>query len=618
MNHVLLKTEGIANWAAEFLQAEQLTDRVQWAKFVDLFRSQPDASNHGWRGEYWGKMMRGGALVYAYTRDEKLYDVLTESVRDMLTVAEADGRVSTYVREKEFDAWDLWCRKYVILACEYYLDICKDEDLKEQIIRFIRGAADYIITHIGPNEGQKGINDATRSWLGLNSSSILEPMVRLYKLTGDQKYLDFSTYIIKEGGAKGVPVFRLAFENQMYPYQYGVSKAYEMTSCFEGLLEYYYATGNEDCRTAVVNFANAIMDSEISIIGCSGITHELFDYTRVRQTVRQEDVLQETCVTVTWMKFCSRLLELTGDPRFADCMEQSFYNAYLGTFNTERKVSAYMRQKFRERHNINDIVDTYLPIDSYSPLLSGTRGRKVGGNQLLPDKSYYGCCTCIASAGIGVFMNHMVMADDDSITLQFFEKGHAEVLCQGKNVSLDIDTSYPLDGKIKVTVKAEAPMTFTLKIRVPGWTGRKEGYLTYRKEWTEDTIEVDFPMSVRTQLPETWTEAVIYTDMTNLKPGCHTASATTVHHDPKDDNYIALFRGPLTLAADSRTGKEAGSVFDFEPAGTLCEDPQIATGVPCMLKMKFTNRNGEEFYLVDYASAGRDWETEIAAWLRTK
>jgi hypothetical protein len=72
------------------------------------------------------------------------------------------------------------------------------------------------------------------------------------------------------------------------------------------------------------------------------------------------------------------------------------------------------------------------------------------------------------------------------------------------------------------------------------------------------------------------------------------------------------------LAADSRTGKEAGSVFDFEPAGTLCEDPNISAGVPCMLKMKFTDRNSEDFYLVDYASAGRDWETEIAAWLRTK
>ena len=617
MSNLILKTEGIANWAANFLQKEQLSDRVLWAKFVDLFRTQPD-SDHGWRGEYWGKMMRGGALVYAYTRDEELYDVLTESVRDMLTVAEADGRVSTYPRDGEFDAWDLWCRKYVILACEYYLDICKDEALKADILRFIRRAADYIIAHIGNGEGQTRITDATRSWLGLNSSSILEPMVRLYKLTGEQKYLDFSTYIIREGGARGVPVFRLAFENELYPYQYGVSKAYEMTSCFEGLLEYYYATGNEDCRQAVVNFAHAVMDSELSIIGCSGITHELFDYTRFRQTVRQEDVLQETCVTVTWMKFCSRLLELTGDPRFADCMEQSFYNAYLGTFNTERKVSPYMRKKFLERFGIDDIVDTFLPIDSYSPLLSGTRGMKVGGNQLLPDKTYYGCCTCIAAAGIGVFMNHMVMADDDSITLQFFEKGHAEIIYQGQKVTLDIDTAYPLDGKIKLTVKTGSPITFTLKVRVPGWTGRKEGYLEYRREWTEDTLEIDFPMPIRTQLPESWDEAVIYTDMSNLKPGNHTADAITVRHDPKDDNYIALFRGPLTLAADSRSGKDADSVFDFEPVGTLCADNQITDGVPCMLKMKFTDRNGKDFYLVDYASAGRDWQTLIAAWLRTK
>ena len=620
MNHVFLKTEGIANWAAEFLQTEQLTDRVQWAKFVDLFRSQPDAANHGWRGEYWGKMMRGGALVYAYTRDEELYDVLTESVRDMLTVAEADGRVSTYIREKEFDAWDLWCRKYVILACEYYLDICKDDALKAEIITFIRRAADYIIARIGDGEGQKRITEASRSWLGLNSSSILEPMVRLYRLTGEQKYLDFSTYIIKEGGAKDVPVFRLAFENQMYPYQYGVSKAYEMTSCFEGLLEYYYVTGNEDCRTAVVNFANAVMDSELSVIGCSGITHELFDYTRVRQTVRQEDVLQETCVTVTWMKFCSRLLELTGDPRFADCMEQSFYNAYLGVFNTEHKICRYIRDKFIGRMGMkeSDIADTCLPIDSYSPLLSGRRGEKVGGNQLLPDGSYYGCCTCIASAGIGVFMNHMVMANDDSITLQFFEKGHAEVLCQGQTVTLDIDTAYPVDGRINLTIKTETPLTFTLKIRVPGWTGRKDGYLEFRKEWTEDTVEVDFPMEVRTQLPESWTKAVIYTDMRNLKPGNHTADAITVYHDPTDDDYIALSRGPLTLAADSRTGKDADSIFDFDPFGTLCEDTQIASGVPCQLKMKFTDKNGEDFYLVDYASAGRDWETVMAAWLRTK
>jgi len=614
---ISLHTNGVADWSVRFLQTEQLKDRAQWKKFVDVFRLRPDAETFAWRGEFWGKMMRGGCLVYGYSKDGELYDVLTETVKDMLTTADGDGRVSSYVREQEFDAWDLWCRKYVMLALEYYLDICKDDSLKAEIVSFIKGCADYIILHIGDGENQKRITDASRSWLGLNSSSILEPIVRLYHITKEQKYLDFATYIVNEGGARGINVFKLALENKVMPYQYGVSKAYEMTSCFEGLLEYYYATGLEWCKRAVINFADALIKTELSVIGCSGITHELFDFTAARQTVRQEDVLQETCVTVTWMKFCSRLLELTGDSKYADCMEQSFYNAYLGAFNTDRKISPYMREKFVKKLGMKDIVDTYLPIDSYSPLLSGVRGVKVGGNQLLHDLTYYGCCTCIASAGVGVFMKSMVTAEGDTVTVNFFEKGEASFSVCGVGVKITQNTDYPVGGKIEISVKTEKPVEFTLKVRIPSWTGEC-GYKVYKKEWSCDKITVDYDMKIRTQLPMKWEKEVVYTDMSKRIPGNHTAAPITVCHDDKDDNYIALFYGPLTLAADSRTGKAAGSVFDFEPRGEILSDKEITAGVPCMLKIRFTDKNGKDFYLVDYASAGKDWQTEIAAWLKTK
>ena len=611
-----LRTTGVANNAIDFLQTEQLKNRELWAKFVEQYRTQPDSENYGWRGEYWGKMMRGGCLAYKYSKDAELYDILTESVKDMMSVAEQDGRVSTYKRESEFDAWDIWCRKYVILACEYYLDICKDNALKQEVVNFIKACADYIILHIGDGQNQKGINEATRSWLGLNSSSILEPIVRLYKITNDKKYLDFATYIVNEGGAKGINVFKLAYENKLAPYQYGVSKAYEMTSCFEGLLEYYYVTGKTWCKDAVINFANALIKTEISVIGCSGITHELFDYTTARQTVR-EAVSQETCVTVTWMKFCSRLLELTGESKFADCMEQSFYNAYLGAFNTKRHISPFMRWKFVEQLGLDDIVDTYLPVDSYSPLLSGKRGVKVGGDQLLSDGSYYSCCTCIASAGAGVFMDNMITVDEKGITINFFEEGKATVQYDGAKVEITQKTKYPVDGNIEISVKTDIPKTFELKVRIPGWTG-KSGYAIYNNLWHDNTIAVNYDMHIRTQLPMKWDKEVVYTEMSNANPTCHLASPVTVYHNPDDDNYIALFYGPLTLAADSRMGKDAGSVFDFEFVGTLCQDTEIIKGEPCLLKFKFTDKKGEDFYLVDYSSAGKDWQIDIAAWLRTK
>ena len=91
MNDNILKMNGIANWAASFFLKEQLSDTDLWAKFVDVFRSQPDSENYGWRGEFWGKMMRGGALIYSYTRDEELYAILTDSINDMMSTAESDG-----------------------------------------------------------------------------------------------------------------------------------------------------------------------------------------------------------------------------------------------------------------------------------------------------------------------------------------------------------------------------------------------------------------------------------------------------------------------------------------------------------------------------------------------
>lgn len=610
---VKISWKGIGDWSAHFLQENQLKDVSLWKKFVDVFRSQPDGENQGWRGEFWGKMMRAAVTIYEYTQDDELYRVLTDSVKDMLTTAEEDGRVSSYSRETEFDAWDIWCRKYVLLALEYYLEICKDTELKDEIVHFVIGCADCILEHIG--DGKKRIVDASRSWLGINSSSVLEPIVRLYRLTGEQRYLDFATYIVEEGGAKGINIFELAYENQCYPYQYGVSKAYEMMSCFEGLLEYYYVTGVEKYKTAVVNFGKAVRETEVSVIGSCGATHELFDHTRTRQTICQDEVMQETCVTVTWMKLCAKLLVLTGDSAYADCMERSFYNAYLGAINTDKVSSKYIYKKFIEKLHYPRVVDSYLAFDSYSPLTPGVRGEKVGGNQLLPDDSYYGCCACIGAIGSGVFVKHAVLTDEEGIIVNFFEKGNANFIYKDQNIALVFDTEYPADGTIKIRVQTEKPIVFTMKVRVPEWSGKDAGYKIFRKEWFKDEIIIYYDMDVCVRKPEKWEEDIVYTDMSGNTAFSHCATAVKVCHKKEDDAFICLSRGPLVLAADSRSGREADTVFDFKPEGSLCPDKQITKGVPCLVKMKFVDKNGEKFYLVDYASAGHDWESQIAAWL---
>lgn len=627
MDKKYVNFNGCADDTVAFLTREVLMDKALWKKFVQVFREQQDGTNYGWRGEYWGKMMRGAAMVYAYSRDAVLYEVLCDTVRDLLTVAEADGRVSSYSRDTEFMGWDMWCRKYVILGLQYFYDVCEDEQLKSAIIPFMCGCADYILRKVGDGEGQLSINETSVSWGGLNSSSILEPIVRLYRLTKKQAYLDFATYIIEQGGSQYCNIFELAYENQLYPYQYGVSKAYEMISCFEGLLEYYEITGNEKYRTAIVNFGRAMIDSEVTVIGCIGATHELLDHAKNRQTVKIDEVRQETCVTVTWMKFCARLLKLTGDRVFADCVEQSFFNAYLGALNTKHKVNRrYLEQKFVQKMNTY-YKDTFLPFDSYCPLIPEKRGWKIGGCQMLSDHTYYGCCACIGAAGVGSYLETAVMCDGKSVTVNFFESGTVDCICNGKAVHLSIQTNYPTNGMVKISANAET--AFELKVRIPAWSNdtkfsapykAENGYAVLRIEEGESVLEMTLDMRIRVTKPIVWETDRVCTKSV-VTPTGYNAVFEEVRHSPADDAYISLSRGPVVMAADSRMGKAADSCFTFRttdgvPVCKISEDLKITSDETCLVHGVFTDEAGKEFSLIDYGSAGHDWDTVIAAWLQ--
>ena len=67
----------------DIIQSRQLLDRELWRKCVGVFSSGIDDDDGGWRGEYWGKMMRGACLVFCVTGSDELYSVLTQAVEGL-------------------------------------------------------------------------------------------------------------------------------------------------------------------------------------------------------------------------------------------------------------------------------------------------------------------------------------------------------------------------------------------------------------------------------------------------------------------------------------------------------------------------------------------------------
>ena len=177
-----------------FLSKVQLKRKNLWKTLVEQFITQPDSKDGGWRGEFWGKLMRGASIVYSYTNDADLYAILHQTVDDLLSTQDEYGRISSYKKEKEFFCWDMWSRKYVMLGLEFYYDICNDDDQKQRIISALIKHADYIIDNV--NENKIPVNRTSGIWGCTNSYSILQPMVKLYKLTGDNKYKNYAIYLI--------------------------------------------------------------------------------------------------------------------------------------------------------------------------------------------------------------------------------------------------------------------------------------------------------------------------------------------------------------------------------------------------------------------------------------
>ena len=109
MNSVKISYNGIIDEAARFVEKLQLLDKPLWDKVIKVF--DYGKFQKGWHGEYWGKLMRGGCMVYKYTESEQLYQTLTDAVKGLLACQDEEGRISAYDKDYELLDWDVWCRK---------------------------------------------------------------------------------------------------------------------------------------------------------------------------------------------------------------------------------------------------------------------------------------------------------------------------------------------------------------------------------------------------------------------------------------------------------------------------------------------------------------------------
>jgi len=546
-------------------------------RLVEVFKPENRTETRQWQTEFWGKWFTSAVLAYQYRPEERLKKVLDHAIDGLLATQTPDGYIGNYDPAHRLEQWDIWGRKYCMLGLLAYYDLTGDKNCLKAAAR----VADNLMDDLNKADG---IIVTKGNYRGMAASSILEPIVLLYTRTKQQKYLDFAEEIVHQWESPEGPQLiskstvavaeRFPKPKNWYSWEQG-QKAYEMMSCYEGLLELYRITGKETYKKAVENTWQNIYDTEINIAG-SGASTEMWFGGKALQAFPVHHY-QETCVTVTWIKLGMQLFRLTGEVKYADAIEKAYYNALLGSMSRDGAQWA-----------------KYTPLTGQR--LPGSEQCGMGLN----------CCEASGPRGLFLFPFYAVTKREEGLQVNYYVDGKYELLTpQKQRATIVASTDYPVNGDVKIAVDLKKTEHFSINIRVPAWSKQTVikvngeqldavhagEYFTISRTWKDgDKIELDLDMSAKVE---------------------------KIGDNPQ---YMAIVRGPIILARDAHlAGAPLGIILqpitnkegylDLNPLETNSND----------VWMQFTAQFMPESYteypakpltinLCDYASAGNGEE----------
>ena len=494
-------------------QWEALNDQVEGAEPSHALRNFRIAAGLE-QGEFYGmvfqdsdvaKWLEAVGYLLAAQADSEL-EALADGVIDLIAAAQqTDGYVNTYYTVKEpenrwsnlSECHELYCAGHLIEAGVAYYQGTGKRKLLDVVCKF----ADYIDTVFGSEP------DKLQGYDGHQEIELA--LVKLYRETGNDKYLKLSTYFLDERGSKP-SFYDLEWEKRGRTNHWETpfmihEKAYSQAHLpvreqdkAEGhaVRAVYMATGMADvaaetndkglleaCRRLWSN----IVSRRMYITGGIGsmAQGEAFslDYDLPNDTV-----YAETCASIGLIFFANRMLQIESNSEYADVMERALYNTVIGGMSQDGTKFFYVN-----------------PLEVYPHAC----GKNKNYDHVKPERQgWFGCACCppnvarlLASLG-----QYIYTVRNNTIFTNLYIGGELEAQLDEGLVRLKQQSQFPLDGAIHFEIQTDGVVPFTLALRMPSWCDHAQlkingvhtdfansienGYVKLEREWTNgDTVQ---------------------------------------------------------------------------------------------------------------------------------
>jgi DUF1680 family protein len=450
------------------------------------------------------KWIEAAAYSLARHPDRKL-ERRVDGVIDLIEKAQQpDGYLNIYFsvvaphdRFANLGMWhELYCAGHLIEAAVAYAEATG----KRQLLDVVRRYADYIDSVFGPGkrEGYPGHQEIELA------------LVKLFRATGEPRYLELSRFFLDQRGRK--PSFfreeMRALEPQKkrlnwyffgdeagdeFNTEYcqdhlpvreqseGVGHAVRAMYLYCAMAEVAGENGDRELLRASRRLWHNVCRRRMYVTGGIGPSQHNEGFT-TDYDLPNRSAYAETCAAIGMVFWNHRLFQLTGEGRFADVMELALYNGALGGVSLDGRKFFYQN-----------------PLESRGDVHRQT---------------WFDCACCPPNIArlLASFGQYVYSQSEREAAVHLYVQGRGALDLGGRKVLIEQKTDYPWSERVRLRIRPDEPVRFTLALRIPGWCRgaaaklngsslslkpTRSGYARLRRLWrTGDEVVLTLPMPV--------------------------------------------------------------------------------------------------------------------------
>ena len=472
------------------------------------------------KGEHYGWVFQDSdvykwleAVAYSLkdVRDDELKKTADEVVDLIAEAQEEDGYLNTYFSitapERRYkrlgESHELYCAGHFIEAAVAYHEAADSE----KVLSIARKLADHICDTFGEEEGKiHGVDGHEEIEIGL---------MRLYHLTGEERYKKTAEYFLRERGkdpdffdkqikAEGdaSPIIGLNdFPKSYFQMHLPVEKqdtaeghAVRLVYMCTALADLASSTGDKELVAVCKRIWRNIVDKRMYITGGIGSTVIGESFT-LDYDLPNDTMYCETCASIGLIFFAAQMLKTEANGEYADVMERALYNTALAGMALDGRHFFYV--------NPLEVVPERSDKDPTKSHVKPVRPEWLG----------CACCPPNLARMITSLDKYIYTVRDKEILVDLFVRSVLELDEGSGRVTVAQEADYPADGRISFAVTNESGQDHILAIRIPGWCEKYSGRINGKEETVTDDngfwridigegrYEIEFDMEI---IPKRW------------------------------------------------------------------------------------------------------------------